>query len=370
VGTLQSLTIKRLLRPFPLGLRFSGNNMSPLPGWLCGAHGVCLNFSNNDLAVQLHFALFNDSSGFVLKPPEMLGSLLGPGEDVNRLKPDAYWPPARVELQLVTIRIISLHQLPKHGEQRLRLDGRHSACHDYHPELSGAAALPDKLSSSSPAIQLALNPVGGFCAISDTVIDSDRVETQFATQVIKGNGLNAPFAQTVHCMAAEPDSTFLRLSVTDSGKEVAYETAVLGRLRGGYRVVQLRGPLGTRIELAYVLVRISFDRRENVWPTRRQLRLENTQSRRKLMQLSQENAELRMSTTDFSRATSGDSLWQPNRGCSTESLGQPNGGCSTESLGQPSASEPSTPVRKVVLASLLQADTISSFRASDHVLCT
>eukprot|EP00966_Prymnesium_polylepis_P253411 5856815-Prymnesium_polylepis.1 len=84
------------------------------------------------------------------------------------------------------------------------------------------------------------------------------------------------------------------------------------------------------------------------------------------MQLSQENAELRMSTTDFSRATSGDSLWQPNRGCSTESLGQPNGGCSTESLGQPSASEPSTPVRKVVLASLLQADTISSFRASDH----
>eukprot|EP00966_Prymnesium_polylepis_P147736 3412974-Prymnesium_polylepis.1 len=49
----------------------------------------------------------------------MLGSLLGPGEDVNRLKPDAYWPPARVELQLVTIRIISLHQLPKVRSPRL-----------------------------------------------------------------------------------------------------------------------------------------------------------------------------------------------------------------------------------------------------------
>ena len=68
---MQRRSAQWLLRPFPLGLRFSGKNMSPLPGWLAGAQNVCLNFSDNDLAVQLHFALFDGSGGYVLKPPEM-----------------------------------------------------------------------------------------------------------------------------------------------------------------------------------------------------------------------------------------------------------------------------------------------------------
>eukprot|EP00966_Prymnesium_polylepis_P150969 3487568-Prymnesium_polylepis.1 len=36
VGKMQRLTSTRLLRSYPLGLRFSGKNMSPLPGWLAG----------------------------------------------------------------------------------------------------------------------------------------------------------------------------------------------------------------------------------------------------------------------------------------------------------------------------------------------
>ena len=45
--------------------------MSPLPCWLGGAQNACLNFSDVDVAVQLHFALFRGSSGFVLKPSGM-----------------------------------------------------------------------------------------------------------------------------------------------------------------------------------------------------------------------------------------------------------------------------------------------------------
>eukprot|EP00966_Prymnesium_polylepis_P047997 1111329-Prymnesium_polylepis.2 len=45
--------------------------MSPIPGWLAGAQNVALNMSNVDLAVQVHFALFHGSAGFVLKPREM-----------------------------------------------------------------------------------------------------------------------------------------------------------------------------------------------------------------------------------------------------------------------------------------------------------
>ena len=49
VGRVQRRTAEYLLRPYPLGLRLSGKNMSPLPCWLAGAQHVCLNFSDNDL---------------------------------------------------------------------------------------------------------------------------------------------------------------------------------------------------------------------------------------------------------------------------------------------------------------------------------
>ena len=68
VTAMQRRTATFLLRPFPLGLRFSGKNMSPLPCWLAGAQHVCLNFSDTDTAVELHFALFEGRGGYVLKP--------------------------------------------------------------------------------------------------------------------------------------------------------------------------------------------------------------------------------------------------------------------------------------------------------------
>ena len=71
----------------------------------------------------------------------------------------------------------------------------------------------------------------------------------------------------VHCVAAEPHATFLRIGVSNGRKEVAYEVAVLGRLRRGYRVFLLRGVLGTRIELCYMFVQISFGGERNLWPT-------------------------------------------------------------------------------------------------------
>ena len=40
IGDIQRRTCVWHLRPFPLGLRFSGKNMSPLPCWLAGAQHV------------------------------------------------------------------------------------------------------------------------------------------------------------------------------------------------------------------------------------------------------------------------------------------------------------------------------------------
>ena len=88
---------------------------------------------------------------------------------------------------------------------------------------------------------------------------------------------SAAFDEKVHCVAAEPHATFLRIGITDGRQgEVAYETAVLGRLRRGYRVLQLRSVLGTRIELCYLFIKIRFGSDPNLWATPRQLRIQSS----------------------------------------------------------------------------------------------
>ena len=195
-GKMQRCAAKRLIRPYPLGLRLSGKNMSPLPGWLGGCQNVCLNFSDVDLAVQCHFALFNGSAGFVLKPPGMLvasPAVVSPRNEENQglrhlcsteslystsrsrnsdestigddhsdaNHADNWWPPPRERLARTTIEFLSLHNCPKRGEKRPRHDGRRGACHKYHPELSGGHVPPNDRDPSVLALTVALHPIGG-----------------------------------------------------------------------------------------------------------------------------------------------------------------------------------------------------------------
>eukprot|EP00966_Prymnesium_polylepis_P044181 1024063-Prymnesium_polylepis.2 len=92
-----------------------------------------------------------------------------------------------------------------------------------------------------------------------------------STIAVESSGMNAAFAEPLHCVAAEPHSTILSITVSDDGREVAYDTAVLGRLRRGYRVFLMRSLLGTRIECCYVFVRIGFDSMPNLWNQPRQV---------------------------------------------------------------------------------------------------
>ena len=76
VHAMQRQTADWLVRPYSRGLRFSGLNHDPLPCWLSGCQHVSLNLCNDepDLPAQLHFALFEDTGGYVLKPSEMRGA--------------------------------------------------------------------------------------------------------------------------------------------------------------------------------------------------------------------------------------------------------------------------------------------------------
>ena len=134
--------------------------------------------SNNDLPMQLHFALFRGSGGFVLKPPEMLGyrqapviadvfdlSASGSDAEAERISEASaandFWPPPREQLHRATIELLTLHNLPTRNEQRPRYSGSRSACHKFHPELSGIAALPDNLDPCSPELRLSIYATGG-----------------------------------------------------------------------------------------------------------------------------------------------------------------------------------------------------------------
>ena len=283
-----------------------------------------------DLAVQLHFALFNGTTGFVLKPLEMKAAKVHGWQLTSRFTStrlecgddENYWPPPCDWLYLTTVRLLSLHACPKHGEQRPGYNGSRCSCHNYHrQELSGLTSRPEAQVPSSPILTLSLHPVGGectegrteplydhllahcsthkgfhgshttqfspfplhppgFCSVSKTLPLPMNVETEASTCVVEGNGLNAGFdGETVHCAAAEPHATFLRVAVTDAGSggtEVAYETAVLGRLRSGYRVLQLRSSFGTRIELCYLLVQIRLRMERSLFATPRQLRVQSS----------------------------------------------------------------------------------------------
>jgi len=135
---------------------------------------------------------------------------------------------------------------------------------------------PDLLTPTSPAIIISLHPIGGFCSISRT-LPMRKIETEIATRTVHNEGMNVIVGETVHCLAAEPHAVFFRVGVIDDwdDKEVAYEVTLLGRLRRGYRIIQLRGTHGTRIELCYLFVHVACSSQKNLWPTARQTRVQN-----------------------------------------------------------------------------------------------
>jgi len=126
---------------------------------------------------------------------------------------------------------------------------------------------------SCPSINVELYPIGGFCCVSQSLLPSEETkERQAATPPADGNGFNATFGQTFHCLAAEPRETIMRVSVWDDGQLVAYETVVLGVLRSGYRNLQLRDQMGTRIELCHLLLHIDLGTEAHMHGSRQEMR--------------------------------------------------------------------------------------------------
>ena len=252
LGRLQQKTLTRLARSYPKGSRITSTNCDPLQCWRGGVQMVAMNQQTNDLPMQLHRALFQKAGGkgYVLKPAGLRRS-------------PTLWPPYRPLVSAVTLRLLSLHHLPVKREARP--DYASGAHHGEVSKLSGFAEPPSAGAVSSPSLIAELFAIGGECCASPPLPPKEEARTRFQTPSAPGNGLNPSWGHMVHCVAAEPDETILRLSVSDGDTEVAYECVLVGVLRPGYRCIPLRSKLGTRIELCYLVVHISLCEIPNPW---------------------------------------------------------------------------------------------------------
>ena len=288
----QRRNLHTLCRVYPSGFRVASTNFDPLHAWGSGAHMAAMNMQTNYLPVQLMFALFETSCGvgYVLKPPEMRG-------------PSPAWPPVRSSVQRVSLRLLSLHNLPKQREQRPHLEGARGACHSAVPQLSGnmttLPSLPDDGIEASPCVVIDVHTLGGMACVSGIKAPS-QLRSKWKSKRLAGNGLNARFDETAHVIAAEPRETLVRIGVVDDDgytqREVAYEAASLGALRPGYRCVHLRSSLGTRIERCYLFVHVSIESDANLWLPAKELQQQLRRQHERLRQLEAELSRHRAAT--------------------------------------------------------------------------
>mgnify|MGYP006076618523 FL=1 len=261
---------RQISRVYPKGTRVMSDNLDPLPHWCAGSQMVAMNMQTNDLPMQLNSALFQLDGGFgyILKPEELRRPEAPPpsslGEERPRpslsspSSPALSWPPVREQLHHTTLTVHSLHFLPTRKEFRPEY-----ALHEKFVPASptiGKNALPVQTQAgnvSSPLIAVELHAIGGVCSVSTELPPPASLEMRVTTRAVERNGLNPRYNTTVHCVAAEPMATILRVVVIDDDKEVAYETVVLGVLRRGWRALPMRAMRGCRIDFCCVLIHVA-----------------------------------------------------------------------------------------------------------------
>ena len=169
----------------------------------------------------------------------------------------------RTCVEQFVLQAISVHQLPApRGEERPRHDrGSHAQCHQYTSLSGSPAAIHVSPRLSSPLVVVELHSIHGYSSVATSLPKEMRPTSTRSQQTPPAahGGLCARFQHQFICLASHPMQTLLRVLIRDQGQDVAYETAVLGALRSGYRSFQLRRcGTGTRISLCSLLLHIQF----------------------------------------------------------------------------------------------------------------
>ena len=207
----------RLSRVYPNASRVTSTNFNPLPMWSAGVQMVALNYQTPDRAMQLNQGRFamNRQAGYVLKPAFMMAPDYSPDD-----------PPKPAAPAHLTITVIA---------------GRHLARRD---RARGGIL--------SPYVEVEV--VGLSCDNS-----SHRTKT------ISSNGLAPVWEEVVQFSIHFPEAALLRFYVEDGdfvgpGTDpfVGQYTVPVTAIRDGFRSVPLLNEFSEQLELAALLVHVSY----------------------------------------------------------------------------------------------------------------
>ncbi|GIX62625.1 1-phosphatidylinositol-4,5-bisphosphate phosphodiesterase [Babesia caballi] len=104
---LQRFTDVAMIRLFPSSTRLASTNFCPLNAWAAGIQFVAMNYQSHDRSMLINYGKFNQSFGYVLKPPEIRPYSRAPDECLD------YFCGGPVALK---IHVLSASQLPPPNE--------------------------------------------------------------------------------------------------------------------------------------------------------------------------------------------------------------------------------------------------------------
>lgn len=207
---------KHLSRIYPKNSRIDSSNFNPTPAWTAGNQMVALNTQTHDVYYQINHGRFRDNggSGYILKPPYLLGQTLG--------------RPTRPKI--LTIHILSGSQIPR------PLGVGHS-----------------------------MDIVDPLVSINISGVEADCQEEK--TRSVNDNGFNPVWNEIFTFRVNDPDMAILTLQVLDedfggASNFIAFCSFPFNCLRNGIRVVPLFDAKGLKWgdhEFASLLIRTDIE---------------------------------------------------------------------------------------------------------------
>ncbi|EGX89645.1 PLC-like phosphodiesterase [Cordyceps militaris CM01] len=236
--------MRYLMRVYPDGTRLASSNFDPLLYWRRGVQMAALNWQTFDSGMQLNRAMFDggrDSSGYVLKPPELRDIQVLPyNSDIARGKKER-------SIVSFSIHMLSAQQLMRPANLAA------SKSMDFYVEVEVLHANDKRDKKEEP-------------------FDRDRetdTSLKFQTEVIRENGFSPMFMSSqfkFKVVTKHPELVFVRWSVKLSNNGESYSTkdrppiasytAKLCNLNNGYRTLPLLNHAGDQYLFSTLFCRV------------------------------------------------------------------------------------------------------------------
>ncbi|KAJ2962258.1 hypothetical protein NQ176_g10949 [Zarea fungicola] len=238
--------MRYLMRVYPDGTRLASSNFDPLLYWRRGVQMAALNWQTFDLGMQLNRAMFEggqDSSGYVLKPPELREFQVQPfNQDIAGGKKER-------SVVSFSIDMLSAQQLMRPANLAA------SKSMDFYVEVEIFHANDKRDKKEDPA---------------DSIGDTDT-PLKFQTEVIRENGFSPLFMSgqfKFKVVTKHPELVFVRWSVklsndgesysTKDRPPIASYTAKLCNLKKGYRTLPLLNHAGDQYLFSTLFCKIQM----------------------------------------------------------------------------------------------------------------